>query len=192
VAATIEAPRETAVPCNLQLASREQFMDWLAENQLTRRRRILVSGSRDWSGDDAVMLVTRELAQLRVGRQLAPVLIEGEASGIDSIARNVARELGWPIAGFPTLGKWWNLHGKAAGMLRNEVMLSCLPSQVIGFSPAIAQSKGTRGCLVIAWELGLPVRVVDATGGMIDHQREAPKRAFEQLHSDLQVRRARP
>jgi hypothetical protein len=189
VAATIEAP--SVAPSHLKLCSREQFMDWLADNQLARRRRIMISGSRDWADDVAVQLVMRELAPQRVGRQLAPVLIEGEARGIDSVGRQVAQELGWPVAGFPVLGAHWNLHGRAAGMIRNEVMLSCLPAQLIAFSPRIASSRGTRGCALIAWELGLPVRVVDATGGVIDHQRSSPKRGFEALHSDLQVRRAR-
>jgi hypothetical protein len=72
----------------------------------------------------------------------APItIIEGEARGADSIAREEALALGYEVLRFPAN---WRQHGKAAGMIRNRQMLvEGKPNLVYAF-PTSVNSIGTR------------------------------------------------
>lgn len=73
--------------------------------------RLLVCGGRDFRDRAALK---RRMAQLAQGEM---VLIEGGARGADSLAHEIAAELGWTIETFPAD---WNAHGKSAGPRRNQ------------------------------------------------------------------------
>ncbi len=75
--------------------------------------RVLVCSSRDW-GDGEIVLQT-----LRVLKTFE-VVIEGEAPGADTSAREAAEQLGIPMPPFPTD---WGRYGRAAEPMRNHRML---------------------------------------------------------------------
>lgn len=58
------------------------------------------------------------------------LLVQGGAMGADRLAAMWARSRGIHVAEVPAL---WEFHGKKAGPLRNDVMLSIEPSIVVAF-----------------------------------------------------------
>lgn len=117
--------------------------------------RVIVCGSREWS-DAAIVrwfLGSRD-------RHVTTV-IHGAARGADRIAGQVARQLGFDVVEFPAdwLGK-----GKAAGHIRNKVMLDeGKPAVVVAFKDGFDfthQRGGTENMVRIAKEAGVPTYVV--------------------------------
>lgn len=110
---------------------------------------VLVTGSRDWPYTNARpidgWLSRQDSAQLT----RPPVLIHGDAQGVDKIAHGFARDNLWSVISMPAD---WSL-GKGAGMLRNAHMVELLIllwrsgyDIAVGGFP-IGRSIGTRGCL---------------------------------------------
>lgn len=90
------------------------------------------------------------------------VIIEGEAAGADSIARDVAESLGIPVEKYPAN---WTAHGLAAGPIRNRQMLTeGKPDAVLAFHDDIEASKGTKDMVQAAMLADLPVTVVGHKG----------------------------
>lgn len=112
--------------------------------------RLLICGDRNWDNVESV------LAQIEL---LNPsVVIEGEATGADIIAREVAKHLGVPVLAFPAD---WNKHGRAAGPIRNAQMLKeGRPDFVLAFHHNIEKSKGTKNMIMIAEKAGIPTKVI--------------------------------
>lgn len=75
--------------------------------------KVLVCGSRDWV-DQAP--IERELRKLPPGT----ILVHGAARGVDNIAGYVGKLLGFTVRAYPAD---WDKHGKAAGPIRNSLML---------------------------------------------------------------------
>jgi hypothetical protein len=115
--------------------------------------RVLICGSRDWDDVACIERVVQELAAADPDL----VVIEGEARGADSIARDAARRLGVPVIKYPAD---WVSYGRAAGPMRNQQMLDAGPDLVVAFHPNIAESKGTRDMVMRAGRAGIPVRLV--------------------------------
>jgi len=112
--------------------------------------RILVCGDREWENTEAIV---RELSKLPPGT----VIIEGEARGADSIARDVAIGLGFEVLRFPAN---WVMHGKKAGPLRNRQMADDgHPDEVWAFHANIVASKGTKDMVGYARKKGIPVKI---------------------------------
>lgn len=85
------------------------------------------------------------------------VVIEGEARGADTMAREAAEQLGIPVLPFPAD---WTRFGKAAGPIRNRQMLTeGKPTEVIAFHHDISKSRGTRDMVVQARKHGIPTAV---------------------------------
>lgn len=109
---------------------------------------ILITGSREWHyADAAVIQDWLDSQDNAFTRQ--PVLIHGDAQGVDKIAHRFARDNLWSIIPMPAD---WSL-GKEAGMLRNAHMVELLIllwrsgyEIAVGGFP-IGRSVGTRGCL---------------------------------------------
>ena len=90
-----------------------------------RRKAILVTGSRDWTDDEAIR---EALWAASGGDETAQpfVLIHGDAPGADKIAGEIVEaEWEWPVVPMPAP---WKQHGKAAGSGRNARMLAFLES----------------------------------------------------------------
>lgn len=120
--------------------------------------KVLVCGSRKfWD---------RSTVADRLGR-LAPnaLVIAGGASGADSVAQSVARDLGLHVARVDAL---WHQYGKKAGVLRNLAMLKLEPDLVIAFRNQ-GSSPGTDHMIGAARARGLPVEVwIDGLGWQED------------------------
>jgi len=114
--------------------------------------RVLVCGDRNWTNIHAIW---RHL----VGLSKDTIIIEGEARGVDSLAREVAESLGMKVMPFPAD---WNKHGRAAGPIRNIQMLKeGKPDLVLAFHPDLEKSKGTKHMVEISKKAGIEVMVFD-------------------------------
>lgn len=89
--------------------------------------RIIVCGGRDYSDADRLAVVLQRYHD-RFG---ISVLMEGGATGADTLAREWAHKSGILVATFPAD---WEKHGPAAGPIRNAFMLeSGEPDAVVAF-----------------------------------------------------------
>lgn len=120
--------------------------------------RVLVCGDRNWSNYE---FMRKALAKFENEKGMITVLIEGCARGADSMAGHLwAKEIDTPehpiyVEHYPAQ---WDLHGKAAGPIRNQQMLTeGRPEVVIAFHEDIASSKGTADMVRRARKAGIPV-----------------------------------
>lgn len=88
------------------------------------------------------------------------VVVEGEAAGADTMAREWAEERGATVDPFPAN---WS-RGRGAGMIRNRRMLDSGADEVLAFSVAWPPTGGTDGMCSIAEAAGVPVVVVTPDG----------------------------
>lgn len=116
--------------------------------------RVLVTGGRDF-GNTPEMFEKLDNININSGISL---LIEGGASGADTIASDWARSRCVPCVTHPAN---WTLHGKAAGPIRNKEMLSWKPDLVLAFPGG----RGTANMVKTAKEAGIEVVEVEC-----DHQ----------------------
>lgn len=111
--------------------------------------RVLFCGDRRWRNRAAIR---RELEALPKGT----IVVEGEAAGADTIAREEAEKLGLPVQRFPA---HWDLYGNHAGTLRNREQLRFgEPDEVRAF--VLPSSRGTWHMIKIAEAAGVPVRII--------------------------------
>ncbi|GAB3251678.1 SLOG family protein [Kineosporia babensis] len=109
--------------------------------------RILVTGSRYWSDEDAV-----HRALVTYSRR-GDVIVHGACpTGADAIADWWAIGNGRDVERHPAL---WRVHGKAAGPMRNRQMVELGADLVLAFP--LGPSTGTRGCMAVAEAAGLRV-----------------------------------
>lgn len=78
-------------------------------------------------------------------------IVQGGASGADTIAVQYARDRGIP---FITVEAKWKIYGRRAGQLRNQEMLRAHPDGTVVAFPG---GSGTSGCVAFAKHLGLPI-----------------------------------
>jgi hypothetical protein len=117
--------------------------------------RILVCGDRNWNNRD---FLYGYLSGITKDYYLGGItIIEGEARGADSMARDWAELFGINFELYPAD---WKLHGKAACPIRNRQMLNAKPDLVIAFHNNIEQSKGTKNMVSIARKAGIRVEVI--------------------------------
>lgn len=113
--------------------------------------RVLICGSRDWT-DRATI---RECLE---GYGPGTVVLEGEARGADTLAREIAEELGFAVLAFPAD---WKRFGRAAGPIRNQRMLDeGRPDMVIAFHDDISRSRGTADMIRRAMKRGIPTKTI--------------------------------
>lgn len=121
----------------------------LVVNFYERNMRVLVCGSRDFNDKD---LMEDVLKRFNIS-----CIIEGEARGADRLARDYAERQGIPVLSFPAQ---WDLHGKAAGPIRNTEMLRVgKPEMVVAFRGP--NSRGTQNMINQSRKAGIAVVVVD-------------------------------
>ena len=123
-----------------------------APDLLAGPTRVLVCGDRYWTDTETLYARLDRLPRADL------VIIEGEARGADTLARQWAESRSVAYLPFPAN---WNLYGKRAGILRNQQMLDeGKPHCVIAFHHNLDASKGTRDMVKRAREAGLPTEVV--------------------------------
>jgi hypothetical protein len=107
--------------------------------------RILVCGSRHWTDKSAIR---RALSAFEPG----DVVIHGGAPGADTIAGEAALVLGLKVEIYPAD---WERYGKAAGPIRNQLMIDSKPHCVVAFP--LPNSRGTLDTIRRAQAAGIPV-----------------------------------
>lgn len=96
----------------------------------------IVCGDRNWINK---LRICDILTQLNIS-----IVIQGECSGADLLAKSVARDNNMRVLSYPAN---WRAYGKAAGPIRNKLMLEQEPDMVIAFHNDIDKSKGTLNML---------------------------------------------
>lgn len=113
---------------------------------------LLVCGSRTWKDADRIKRVLS-----RWWRYHDLILLHGDALGADQIAARVGREFGWTVRAFPAD---WKAHGKAAGPIRNRLMLDEQPDLVLAFQ--VDGSRGTQDTVDEARRRGIRTWVIES------------------------------
>jgi hypothetical protein len=119
--------------------------------------RLLVTGSRHLRDSAFVSCKLETLLQgvVRAGRPV--VIVHGaEPNGADWWADRYAVSKGYGLEPHPAD---WQTLGKGAGPARNRAMVETRPDACVAF-PA-GESRGTRGCVFLAAQAGIPVQVYD-------------------------------
>ncbi len=112
--------------------------------------KLLVCGGRHYADEDCV---DTWLTAVHAARHI-DLLIEGGASGADTLARTWAQRKGIHVA---TVDALWPIYGKRAGPIRNAAMLILRPDAVIAFPG----NNGTADMLQQARRAGVEVIEVD-------------------------------
>lgn len=115
--------------------------------------RILITGSRDWTDRSAIL---GSIAQFEEQSGVLPqevTVVHGACpTGADAIADEMTHALGCQVERHPAD---WATHGKAAGPIRNAVMVSLGADICLAFP--LGESRGTRSCMRMARNAGIPV-----------------------------------
>ena len=118
--------------------------------------RVIFCGSRDWTDEQTIR---RDMIGLASAWGDDLVVVQGEARGADSIARDVANSLGIPVESYPAD---WRGSGRAAGPIRNRQMLDSGTDLVMAYKEGFdweLRRGGTENMVQIALAAGVPVHV---------------------------------
>ena len=126
-------------------------------------RRVLVTGSRDWT-DDRVWLALDD--QLRIAQENNEPLmvVHGAARGADTLAHEwvlTHQAFGDDVDEDPHSADW-NRYGKAAGPIRNSVMVKKGAAVCLAFP--LPGSIGTLDCMEKAERAKIPVKDLGRNG----------------------------
>jgi hypothetical protein len=115
--------------------------------------RVIVTGSRQLAGRSVVWDVLDKLTA-----DCGPLLVVhgGCPNGADRFASEWCAMRG---VGLVVYHAEWNRHGKLAGRIRNREMVADGADLVVAFPQDGAGNRGTRHCVEVAREAGLPVIV---------------------------------
>ena len=116
-------------------------------------KKVLICGDRNWLKWEPIRAWLCKLQDWGYD-----TVVEGEARGADTLAREEAEQLGFTVLKFPAN---WNQYGRAAGPIRNREMLDQHPDLVLAFHGNISASKGTRDTVEEAKRRGIPVVLVE-------------------------------
>lgn len=112
--------------------------------------KILVAGSRNYENFDRI----KQILSYMKDKYGVYTVIEGGQRGADLHAKQAAIELGLPVI---QIDAQWETYGRAAGPIRNKLMLDEKPDLVIIFHEDIHKSKGSKNMLLQARGAGVPV-----------------------------------
>lgn len=118
--------------------------------------RVLVTGDRNWT-DQMIVDVVLDGFQSHANYIVAELMtvIDGAARGADTCGHRWATDNEVRNERYPAK---WDEHGKAAGPIRNALMLKeCKPDFVLAFHNDLENSKGTKHMVTIARKAGVPV-----------------------------------
>lgn len=111
--------------------------------------RLLVSGSREWDMPEVLRMVIYNYWH-KSTRNF--IVVHGDCpKGADRMARDFCDKVGISQELYPAD---WNKYGKAAGYIRNKQMVDTNPDMGVFFIRG--ESRGTRGCLRLTKEAGIP------------------------------------
>jgi hypothetical protein len=112
--------------------------------------RILVTGSRDWTDEDAISRAV--IGWLTEHGWPFPVIVHGGARGADTLAHRFAARWGFVSERHPA---GWEQYGRSAGHRRNAEMVALGADVCLAFPLGV--SPGTRGCMRLAEAAGIQV-----------------------------------
>lgn len=115
---------------------------------------LIVTGGRDWRDSGYVF---RVLTQIDEKEGIAEI-VEGGATGVDSYARNWARQNKVPHRTFEAN---WKTHGLAAGPIRNEQMANYALGKDFRKCVVFPGGRGTANMRKNAEKLG--IEIIDAS-----------------------------
>ena len=115
-------------------------------NTIAVSKTAIVCGSRDWNDRTKIQVMMEKLKY-----EGYKTIIEGEARGADTMARQEALKLGMHVVAMPAK---WQLYGKSAGMKRNQEMLDKKPDLVLAFDMG---TPGTANMIAIAKQANVQV-----------------------------------
>lgn len=111
--------------------------------------RVLVTGSRAWTDAERVY------AELNAVYEPGMVVVHGAARGADRMASDWAKMRG--VEEEPHHADW-DRFGKRAGFIRNWEMVKAGADLCLAFP--LGESRGTRSCMKLAQQQGIPLVVV--------------------------------
>lgn len=126
------------------------FFSLFVTHGTTAKQRVVISGSRDWTDEDAI-----HQQLLRFSPQ-DTIIVHGGCRGADMIADRVAKSMGFAVECYPAE---WNKYGKAAGPIRNSLMLEISPPPVHLLAFPLPQSRGTIDAIHKAQAKGITVTI---------------------------------
>lgn len=109
---------------------------------------------------NTISVVLDELQKITNDNSLDLQLIFGDCSGVDTDAKELCIEKNINYKVYPAD---WKLHGKAAGPIRNKIMVD-LANVVYAFHTDITKSKGTKNTIKLAKEKGIVVKLFTKEG----------------------------
>lgn len=115
--------------------------------------RVLFCGDREWKTPRQVKLIGSVLEQYNPEEDY---IINGFARGADIIASVLAKWMGFKVIDYPAD---WETHRRAAGPIRNKLMLDNGIDKVEAFHNDISSSKGTANMVKIAKKAGVPINI---------------------------------
>lgn len=128
--------------------------------------RLLVTGSRGWPEfKETLEVVEGALWDWLIDHEHTsahpldplPVLVVGDCkTGVDHIAERFWRSMGLPVERHRAN---WTAYGRSAGPKRNREMVESGVDSCLAFPRGM--SRGTRGCLQIAVQAGVPSQVFE-------------------------------
>ena len=131
--------------------------------------KIMVCGSRTITDRELIFKwINREL---EIFHDNKVIIIEGEARGVDTIAKDYALINHLDIMSFPAN---WDKYGKAAGMIRNEEMVKVCDHCLIFWD---GQSHGTKNDIELCKKYNKTYRVI--VPGKVNCDYCANKMTFE-------------
>lgn len=116
---------------------------------------VLVTGDRNWTDAWAVSTQILRLVDTHGARNV--LLIAGGCRGLDLMAEKIAKDHGIHVARIDAL---WDSYHRGAGPIRNGVMLTLHPNEVLAFHNDIENSSGTANCIKQARELGADITMI--------------------------------
>jgi hypothetical protein len=117
--------------------------------------KVAIVGSRDWPEPDAVRDYVYSLS-------MEDTVVSGGAPGVDTWAEIACMERGLAFLKFPAR---WDIHGKAAGFIRNKD-IAMAADRIVAFH--FNNSKGTALTIQLGKDLKKPVIVFNKGGNELD------------------------
>lgn len=129
------------------------------ENNAPKYSYLAVAGSRAITDYDYVKRTLDVMTKVGDGPTFNWCIVSGGAGGVDTLAKAYAEREGYHYVEVPAM---WNTHGKAAGFVRNAIMVD-LADAVIAIWDG--ESRGTKSTIDLGIKSKKPVIVINAKIG---------------------------
>ena len=128
--------------------------------ELKRNPHVVIAGSRsitDYSAFETQMSLVMDVmygVPVEERGEVKPVIISGTARGPDQLGERWAENRGFTVLRMPAD---WNKHGKKAGYIRNQKMVTASDAVVVFWD---GESRGTRHTINLAKDMDKPLYLI--------------------------------